>query len=156
MYQSFVPGNNSVCPIPFKAHKVNEFSPEILEAHYEQIYGGAIRDLNKLERKMDQVDISTIDVKTLEYRKEQEARLNNEVLLHEVYFDSIGESGGQKLESASLTEAIYAAFSSSSVWLSALILSAMPFWIVSTRPAYCFNAFSSATIKLPALTHAVK
>jgi len=54
----FVPGNNSVLSIPFKAHKIDEFSPEILETHYEEFYGTAIRRLNILEREIYQVDSS--------------------------------------------------------------------------------------------------
>lgn len=112
----FAPGNNSVRPIPFKAHKINEFSPEILEAHYENIYGATVRELNAIELEMAKIDIATIDDSIMKCNKEHEAQLINEILLHEVYFDSIGESGGQKLESESLMDAICASFSSVDEW----------------------------------------
>ena len=35
--------------LPFKAHKIEGFSPEMLEHYYEEVYGGAVRRLNEIE-----------------------------------------------------------------------------------------------------------
>ncbi len=38
--------------LPFKAHKIEGFTPELLERYYEDTYGGSIRTLNEVETKI--------------------------------------------------------------------------------------------------------
>lgn len=116
VFTPYVPGTNTVRSIPFKAHKINGFAPEILEAHYEETYGAAIRMLNTVELNRAQFDAATFSGGTAECLIEQEQRLLNEVLLHEVHFDSIGESGGQKLAHARLEATIGAGFGGIDAW----------------------------------------
>lgn len=98
--------------LPFKAHKIAGFSPETLERHYEEIYGGAVRRLNAVENAMA-ADPADADL------HEQWLTTANAVILHEVYFDSIGEEGGEALSSRALREAIEASFGSIDIWQTA-------------------------------------
>ena len=115
-HHQFVAGAHFARPIPFKAHRIEGFSPETLEQHYEEIYGGAVRRLNEVESGLARFDVSpqtsseTIDLKA------EERALVNALVLHEVYFDGLGEDGGKALEDASLQKALDLHFGGIDTW----------------------------------------
>lgn len=125
-YQSFMPAVHFVRPLPFKAHKIDCFSPEMLEQHYEEVYGGAVRRLNGIEREI------TTNSGDAALRAEQFC-VANSVVLHEIYFGSIGEEGGEALSDATLRQAIGSSFGSIANWrvdFSSLAMSADGGWVI--------------------------
>ena len=113
--KQFVPGTHLVKPIPFKAHRMTDLSHTLLESHYENNYGGAVRRLNDLERRLSDFDwegAASFDINGI---KREELIASNSMLLHEVYFDSLGEDGGEAL-AGDLEAAIVHAFGSVERW----------------------------------------
>ena len=111
----FNPGTNVVKPIPFKPQKLNGLSAELLESHYENNYGGAVRRLNDIELRLSDFNWSTVSGFDINGIKREQLIAANSMLLHEVYFDSIGEAGGEAL-SDDLAEVIAKSFGSVAQW----------------------------------------
>ncbi|MEO9822172.1 MAG: Fe-Mn family superoxide dismutase [Paracoccaceae bacterium] len=125
-FQTYIPGQHSVRGIPFKAHKIDGFTPEMLEQHYEEIYGGAVRRLNEIETQISSGN------QDRSLRLEQQA-VANAVVLHEQHFESLGEDGGEDLADGSLKQAIGASFTSVAGWqadFSAMATSSTGGWVV--------------------------
>lgn len=110
-FQTYIPGQNIVHGIPFKAHKIDGFSPEMLEQHFEQIYGGAVRRLNEIESQIAGGDHDTA-------LKTELLAVANSVILHELHFGSLGEDGGEDLSDTVLIQAIEASFGGFEDWLA--------------------------------------
>lgn len=110
-FQQYSPGKHLVRSIPFKAHKINRSTPEMLEAHYEDVYGGAVRRLNEIEK------LIATNPGDAELR-EQHLAIAYAISLHEVHFGSIAEHGGKKLADPVLQKAIIASFGSITNWQS--------------------------------------
>ncbi len=45
-----------VASLPFKPHQLNGLSDRLLESHYENNYGGAVRRLNAIEQQLAELD----------------------------------------------------------------------------------------------------
>lgn len=125
-FQTFVPGQHFVRGIPFKAHKIDGITPELLEQHYEQVYGGAMRRLNEIETQIASGHQSPA------LREEQQATASA-IILHELHFESLGEDGGDALADGPLKQAIEASFGSIKAWrdeFTSLTNAAKDGWIV--------------------------
>mgnify|MGYP001799795414 CR=1 FL=1 len=112
--------------LPFKAHKITGFSPEMLEHHYEEVYGGAVRRLNEIEAGL------ACDGASTELRNEF-VSVSNAIVLHEVYFASLGEDGGEALTDDGLQRAIEESFGTVDQWQAefrALANSVPDGWVV--------------------------
>lgn len=108
---TYIPGQHQVRPIPFKAHKIEGFTPENLERHFEIKYGGAILRLNQIE-----LSIAANNQVYDEALRLQQLLLLNSIMLHENYFDSIGEDGGVELDNVELIHALTASFGGVAQW----------------------------------------
>jgi len=86
---------HSVMPIPFKAHKVNWLSAELLEAHFENHYGAEVRQLNLLEREFAAVGRSTHSATHITELREAIWIAAHNIALHESYFNSVGDISEQ-------------------------------------------------------------
>ena len=109
------PGTHVVKPIPFKAHRLIGLSDKLLESHYENIYGGAVRRLNDIESRLADFKWNAASGIEINGIKREQLVAANSMLLHEVYFDSIGEEGGEAL-SVDLAEVITKGFGSVAHW----------------------------------------
>lgn len=128
-------GQHFVRPIPFKAHRVEGFSPETLEHHYEDIYGAAVRELNDVESQLAERRRSADTGSDFLALKAEELRLANAIALHEVHFDSLGEDGGADLDDEELNAALEASFGSVAAWRDEVVAMARQWrggsgWIV--------------------------
>ena len=47
---------HSVTPLPFKPPRLDGLSERLLVSHYENNYGGALRRLNAIERRLNELD----------------------------------------------------------------------------------------------------
>ena len=82
-----------IIPLPFKPPRLEGLSERLLASHYENNYGGAVRRLNAIERRLDDVDWSTAPVFDINGLKREELVAANSAILHEIYFDGLGGSG---------------------------------------------------------------
>ncbi|NKC23594.1 hypothetical protein HED50_24285 [Ochrobactrum oryzae] len=64
-----------------------------MASHYENNYGGAVRRLNAIERRFEEVDWSTAPVFDINGLKREELIAANSAILHEIYFDGLGGTG---------------------------------------------------------------
>ena len=67
-------------------------SEKIIVSHYENNYGGAVKRLNVIEQKLAELDWATAPVFAINGLKREELIASGSMILHEVYFDSLGAS----------------------------------------------------------------
>jgi Fe-Mn family superoxide dismutase len=124
-------------PISFKPPRLNGLSGRLLVSHYENNYGGAVRRLNAITEELSANDPATLPGFRLNGLKREELIASNSMLLHEVYFDSLGEGGGGD-PSGPLADAIIRDFGALARWRAEFIamgkaLGGGSGWVVLTR-----------------------
>ena len=67
-------------------------SEKIIVSHYENNYGGAVKRLNAIEAQLAALDWPTAPVFVINGLKREQMVAMNSMLLHEVFFDSLGAS----------------------------------------------------------------
>jgi Fe-Mn family superoxide dismutase len=80
-------------PLHCRPWTLNGLSPELVESHYENDYGGALRRLNAITEQLDGLDFASAAPHLLAALKREEGIALNSVLLHELYFASLGGDG---------------------------------------------------------------
>src|SRR5262245_25278675 len=103
-----------VRPLPFKPHRLDGLSERLLVSHYENNYGGALRRLNAITDRLAALDWPSATVFEINGLKPEELIAAGSVILHEVYFDGLGGSGGDP--TGSLAAAIERDFVSAARW----------------------------------------
>jgi superoxide dismutase, Fe-Mn family len=98
---------------------LNGLSVKLIESHYENNYGGALRRLNAITEQLEKLDFAKTPGHVLNGLKREELVALNSTLLHELYFGSMG-GDGNKL-TAALTEALARDFGSVDRWRSEFI-----------------------------------
>ncbi|MBY5591854.1 superoxide dismutase [Rhizobium leguminosarum] len=102
-----------IMPLPFKPPRLDGLSERLLASHYENNYGGAVRRLNAIERRLDELDWSAAPVFDINGLKREELIAANSAILHEIYFDGLGGSGDA---ASGLAEALERDFGSVANW----------------------------------------
>ena len=102
-------------PISFKPPRLNGLSARLIASHYENNYGGAVRRLNAIRGELASLDAAVLPGFRLNGLKREELIATNSMLLHEAYFDALGEAGGGDPTGA-LAEAIRRDFGSLAKW----------------------------------------
>jgi Fe-Mn family superoxide dismutase len=90
-------------------------SLKLIESHYENNYGGAMRRLNAITEQLAALDYATAPGHVIAGLKREEMTALNSTLLHELYFASMGGEG--KLTPA-MSEALARDFGSAQRWKS--------------------------------------
>ncbi len=126
-----------VRPLPFKPGRLKGVSPRLIASHYENNYGGAVRRLNAIGAELAAADPLTLPGFRLNGLKREQLIATNSMLLHESYFDSLGEGGGGDPDGP-LGEAITRCFGSIARWRSEFTamgkaLGGGSGWVVLTR-----------------------
>jgi len=68
-------------------------SVPLVESHYENNYGGALRRLNAITEQLESLDFANTPAHVLNGLKREELVALNSTLLHELYFASLGGDG---------------------------------------------------------------
>src|SRR2546421_1587959 len=68
-------------------------SVKLIESHYENNYGGALRRLNAITEQLESLDFANTPAYVLNRLKREELVALNSTLLHELYFASMGGDG---------------------------------------------------------------
>ena len=126
-------------PISFKPPRLNGLSAKLIASHYENNYGGAVRRLNAIRGDLSALDPATAPGFRLNGLKREELIASNSMMLHEVYFDSLGEKGGGD-PSGELADAIVSDFGSLAKWRAEFVamgkaLGGGSGWVLLTRSA---------------------
>jgi Fe-Mn family superoxide dismutase len=86
------PGKHQSVPLPFDPKKLKGLSERLLVSHHENNYGGALKNLNKVEVDLAQTTKDTPGYAVAGLR-ERELTFTNSVILHEHYFGNLGGNG---------------------------------------------------------------
>jgi Fe-Mn family superoxide dismutase len=93
-------------------------SPKLIESHYENNYGGALRRLNAITEQLESLDFAKTPGYVLNGLKREELIALNSTLLHELYFASLGGDGKP---TKALAEALTRDFGSVDRWRSEFV-----------------------------------
>jgi Fe-Mn family superoxide dismutase len=85
------PGAFSTKPLPFDPAKVAGLSEKLLRSHYDNNYTGAVKRLRAIEAQLAGLDMASAPGFLLNGLKREELVAWNSMILHEVYFDGLGE-----------------------------------------------------------------
>lgn len=88
-------------------------SEKLIVSHYENNYGGAVKRLNAITEQLAALDFSKAPVFVINGLKREELIATNSMILHELYFDGLGESGGP---TGKLLDALKRDFGSVECW----------------------------------------
>ena len=124
-------------PISFKPPRLKGLSARLIASHYENNYGGAVRRLNAIRGDLADLDPASAPGFRLNGLKREELIATNSMLLHEAYFEALGEGGGGDPTGA-LAEAIARDFGSLAKWRAEFVamgkaLGGGSGWVVLSR-----------------------
>lgn len=80
-------------PLTFDPARLAGLSERLLRSHWENNYGGAVRNLAKVREQLDVVGKDTPPF-VVAGLMERELTFRNSVVLHELYFENLGGHGG--------------------------------------------------------------
>jgi len=93
-------------------------SQKLIESHYENNYGGALRRLNAITAQLESLDFAKTPGYVINGLKREELIALNSTLLHELYFASLGGDGKP---TKALAEALTRDFGSVDRWRSEFV-----------------------------------
>src|SRR5947199_4112386 len=91
--QHSAPETVLVRPLLLKPQWMNGLSERLLVSHYVNNYGGALRRLNAIRERLANLDWLRTPTFEINGLKREELIAAGSVVLHEVYFDSLGGQG---------------------------------------------------------------
>lgn len=100
--------------LPFDAAGLIGLSERLLRSHHQNNYGGAVKRLNSIRAQWRDLPVSTAPGFQLNGLKREELIASNSMLLHELYFDSLGGDGADMVPAMAL--ALQANFGSVQRW----------------------------------------
>jgi Fe-Mn family superoxide dismutase len=83
----------AVRPFLLKPQRMNGITERLLVSHYVNNYGGALRRLNAIRARLAALDWARTPVFEINGLKREELIAAGSVVLHEIYFDSLGGEG---------------------------------------------------------------
>lgn len=105
-------GNHTVVPLPFAAGSLNGLSERMITSHHENNYGGAVRNLNRVEQELSQITTDTPPFVVAALR-DRELTFRNSKTLHEAYFANLGGDGRR---SGAIETALGQAYGTTARW----------------------------------------
>ena len=106
-------GPYAIKPLPFDPKSIKGLSEKILVSHHDNNYAGAVRRLNVIAAQFAALDVAKAPVFTINGLKREELIAMNSMILHDVYFNSLGAGGAP---SGALSAAIARDFGSVDRW----------------------------------------
>lgn len=110
-----------VRPFLLKPQWMNGLSERLIVSHYVDNYGGALRRLNAVRERLATLDWSSAPVFEINGLKREELIASASVVLHEIYFESLGGYGdspptGKEEPTAELARALERDFGGVAAW----------------------------------------
>ena len=114
-------GRMMIRPLLLKPQWMNGLSERLLVSHYENNYGGALRRLNAVRARLAELDWAHTPAFEINGLKREELIAAGAVILHEIYFESLGGHGdnppaGLAAPSGELAQALERDFGSLQSW----------------------------------------
>ncbi|MFI4931910.1 MAG: Fe-Mn family superoxide dismutase [Burkholderiales bacterium] len=101
-------------PLPFDVAALHGLSSKLITSHHQNNYGGAVKRLNAIRGRLAATPLAAVPGFELNGLKREELIATNSMLLHELYFASLG-GDGQTMEPA-MKLALQANFGSFERW----------------------------------------
>ena len=80
-------------PLTCDPTRIKGMSEKLIVSHYENNYGGAVRRLNAITDQLAELDYATAPIFVINGLKREELVATNSMILHELFFASLGEGG---------------------------------------------------------------
>ena len=103
-----------IAPLFVRPWTLNGISPRLIESHYEVNYGGTVQRLNAITEQLAFLDRTTTPAEVIHRLKRDEFTALNSMLLHELYFASLGGDG--RAVPAEMTAALTRDFGTVNRW----------------------------------------
>jgi len=107
-----------VKPLSCDPARIRGMSERMIISHYENNYGGAVKRLNLIDEKLAELDYGNAPGFLINGLKREQLIANNSMILHEVFFDSLGD---ESEPAGTLREALARDFGSYERWRSEFI-----------------------------------
>ena len=101
-------------PLPFEPAALRGLSTRLLQSHHQNNYGGAVKRLNAIRLQLAETPFASAAGFTLNGLKREELIATNSMVLHELYFSSLGADGKTMVPAMAL--ALAANFGSVERW----------------------------------------
>jgi Fe-Mn family superoxide dismutase len=92
---------------------INGMSERLIVSHYENNYSGAVQRINAITKELAELDFTSAPIFVINGLKREELIAMNSMILHELFFASLGERG--EPESA-MRDALIRDFGGVSAW----------------------------------------
>src|SRR5689334_3702549 len=102
-------------PLACDPARIKGMSEKLMVSHYENNYGGAVRRLNAITEQLAALDFATAPVFVINGLKREELIATNSMILHELFFASLGEGGEPE---GALHDALVRDFGSITRWIA--------------------------------------
>jgi hypothetical protein len=102
-----------VKPLACDPTAINGMSERLIVSHYENNYGGAVQRLNAITKELAELDFTSAPIFVINGLKREELIAMNSMILHEIFFASLGAGGEPK---GALRDALIREFGSVSAW----------------------------------------
>jgi superoxide dismutase, Fe-Mn family len=100
-------------PLSCDPARIKGMSERLIISHYENNYGGAVKRLNVIEEQLAGLDYATAPGFVINGLKREQLVATNSMILHEVFFDGLGDQSGPGTE---LADALSRDFGSAERW----------------------------------------
>jgi superoxide dismutase, Fe-Mn family len=78
-------------PLPFEPTRIKGMSERLIVSHHQNNYGGAVNRLNAITARLAELDFATAPGFLINGLKREELVASNSMILHELFFASLGE-----------------------------------------------------------------
>ena len=102
-----------VKPLSCDPSRIRGMSERMIISHYENNYGGAVKRLNLIDEKLAELDYANAPGFLVNGLKREQLIATNSMILHEVFFDSLGDASEPD---AALMEALVRDFGAYERW----------------------------------------
>jgi Fe-Mn family superoxide dismutase len=84
-----------VQPLTFNPEKISGLSAKLITSHHDNNYAGAVNRLNAISEQLARLDFAETPAFTMNGLKREEHIAYNSTILHELYFECLGEAPTQ-------------------------------------------------------------
>ena len=88
-----MPTTYAMKPLGCDPQRIKGMSEKLIVSHYENNYGGAVRRLNLIAEQLAGIDFHTAQNFVINGLKREELIATNSMILHELFFDGLGDEG---------------------------------------------------------------
>jgi superoxide dismutase, Fe-Mn family len=97
-------------PLSCDPSRIKGMSEKLIVSHYENNYGGAVKRLNLIEEQLADLDFAKAAGFLLNGLKREQLIASNSMILHELFFDGLGDESGPNKDLLAAIERDFGSF----------------------------------------------